>query len=142
MVLAVICMEIAVGVLWMVQFGMVIGYRFSHTGAVCSGDYAEDQLIMSNMAESRASSLDRYNEYYVRAEGDFLYYYVGACVMLFFTFFLCACCTGTCLFFAGSATSLQMVEQVLREFDKIPEMMRAKQGGQSEDPFSGFPGGA
>lgn len=136
-----LCMEVVVGLLWVVQFLMVISYRFSHTGYVCSGDYADDQLVMQSVSQRSESSLDKYNEYYVRAEGDFLYYYIFACVILFFTFFLCACCTGTCLFFLGSATSLQMVESLLKEFDKIPEMMRAKGPGgarpQNEGPFAG-----
>ena len=71
-------------------------------------------------------TLDKYNQYFISSEGDFLFYYVMSCIVLFFTFFICSCCTGTCLFFMGSATSLQMVEQVLKEFDKIPEMMREK----------------
>lgn len=138
-----LCLGVCVTLIWVIQFAMVISFRFSHTGYVCAGDFAEDQLIMSNMEQRAPVGLDRYNAYYLRSEGDFLYYYIVACVVLFFTFFLCACCTGTCLFFLGSATSLQMVEQVLKEFDKIPEVMRAKaQGGrpQSEDPAGGFPG--
>mmetsp|Transcript_2717 Transcript_2717/g.4620 ORF Transcript_2717/g.4620 Transcript_2717/m.4620 type:complete len:102 (+) Transcript_2717:162-467(+) len=39
-----ICLEMIVTVIWLVQFGMVIQYRFSHTGKVCSGDYAEEEL--------------------------------------------------------------------------------------------------
>ena len=78
--------------------------------------------------------IDKYNQYYVSKEGDFLYYYIAGCVALFLFFFLFACCSGSCLFFVGSATSLTMVEAALKEVDKIPEMMRQKAGGGAGGP--------
>merc|ERR1719440_2781526 len=89
------------------------------------------------------STLDQYNQYYISNEGDFLYFYIWALVALFIMFFVGAICMGTCLFFMGSATSLTLVENTLKEFDKIPEMMKEKaakaaqkaQKPKDEDPF-------
>ena len=39
---ALICSEMCIGAVWITQFLMVISFRFSQTGYVCSGDYAED----------------------------------------------------------------------------------------------------
>ena len=44
-----ICMEGCVSIVWVVQFILLAVYRFSHTGLVCSGDYASDLYIASNM---------------------------------------------------------------------------------------------
>ena len=121
-------LEILVATTWITQFILLLKYRFSHTGYVCSGDFAEDQMIRSLNTNGKVSQsmLDQYNQYYISNEGDFLYFYVVALLVLFFLFFIGAACTGTCLFFMGSATSLQLVEQTLKEFDKIPEMMKEK----------------
>ena len=35
-----ICYELLVTIVWIVQFSLVIAYRFSHTGKVCGGDFA------------------------------------------------------------------------------------------------------
>lgn len=134
------CTEVAVGLLWFTQYLMIIWARFSHSGRVCAGEYADDQLVVSNIDPSQTTlKMDKFNLYFLRDEGSFLYYYVVACIIVFFSFFVCACCTGTCLFFLGSATSLQFVEQILKDFDKLPEMMRAKAQGKAReaDPFGG-----
>jgi hypothetical protein len=125
---ALVALEILVAAMWITQFIFVLTYRFSHTGYVCSGDFAEDQMIRSLNANGRVDQalLDKFNQYYISNEGDFLYFYVIALLVLFFMFFIGAACTGTCLFFMGSATSLQLVESTLKEFDKIPEMMKEK----------------
>ena len=126
--MSLVCLEIAVATTWITQFIYVLVYRFSHTGYVCSGDFAEDQMIRSLNTNGKVvqATLDQYNQYYISNEGDFLYFYVVALIVIFFMFFIGAACTGTCLFFLGSATSLQLVEQTLKEFDKIPEMMKEK----------------
>ena len=36
-----ICYEFMVTVTWIVQFAMVVIYRFSHSGKVCGGDFAQ-----------------------------------------------------------------------------------------------------
>ena len=61
--------EVLVAAMWITQFSYVISYRFSHTGYVCSGDYAEDQLIRSINMNGKVvpSTLDKYNQYYISA---------------------------------------------------------------------------
>ena len=39
---ALVCSEMCIAIVWITQFFLVISYRFSHTGYVCSGDFAED----------------------------------------------------------------------------------------------------
>mmetsp|Transcript_16757 Transcript_16757/g.25823 ORF Transcript_16757/g.25823 Transcript_16757/m.25823 type:complete len:89 (+) Transcript_16757:166-432(+) len=36
---SLVLLEVIVNLTWIVQFGMLIGYRFCHTGKVCAGDY-------------------------------------------------------------------------------------------------------
>ena len=38
-------MEIVVAAVWIIQLILVLSYRFSHTGKVCAGDYAELEII-------------------------------------------------------------------------------------------------
>lgn len=38
-------MEIVVAALWVIQLSMVLAYRFSHSGKVCSGDFAALEMI-------------------------------------------------------------------------------------------------
>ena len=139
-----VCLEVMVAATWITQFIMLLTYRFSHTGYVCSGDFAEDQMIRSLNTNGKVvqAELDQYNQYYISNEGDFLYFYVWALVAMFIIFFVSAICMGSCLFFLGSATSLQLVEQTLKEFDKIPEMMKEKAAKaaqkaqpKNDDPF-------
>ena len=35
------CLRFFVTITWLVQFSMLLIYRFSHTGKVCSGDYSD-----------------------------------------------------------------------------------------------------
>ena len=140
-----ICMEGCVSVVWIVQFILLAVYRFSHTGLVCSGDYASALYIASNIPKTKSGVQDKFSNYYMREEGDFMYYYVFACIALFFVFFMFACCTGSLLFFIGSTTALKFVEDALQNAHKIPDMMSGQAGGpggpQRPGPNSN-PGGA
>ena len=118
-----ICLEIIVAIIWLTQFIMAIVYRFSHTGKVCSGDYSKDQMIN----EDTEVADSKYNIYYLRQEGDFLYYYMVTCGVVLLIFLILACCVGTILFGAGSLAALKMAEGILMNLDNLPEMMR--QGG-------------
>ena len=69
----------------------------------------------------------KYNIYYLRQEGDFLYYYFVTCGIVLLIFLLLACCVGSIFFGAGSLTALKMAEGILTNLDNLPEMMR--QGG-------------
>ena len=95
-----------VAAVWIVQLMMVLSYRFSHTGKVCAGDFAELEVIKDQSYLAN----DKYSIYYMREEGDFLYYYVVCCVSFFFVVILAACCVGSCLFMGGSVGALSMVE--------------------------------
>ena len=46
------CMEVLVMIMWLTQFIMLITYRFCHTGMVCSGDYAQDEMSDDAQFES------------------------------------------------------------------------------------------
>ena len=100
---ALLCLEGIVAAIWITQFILLIVYRFSHTGKVCSGDYSADSMIVDDLAKAD----EKYNIYYMRSEGDFFYFYVLCCGLAAIAFVLFACCTGSILFFAGSFGALQ-----------------------------------
>ena len=121
-------MEVIVAAVWIVQLSMVVSYRFSHTGKVCSGDYAELEL----MSDTPYLTDDKYVEFYVKEEGDFLYYYIMSIIIFFFVILALACLVGSCLFMGGSMTALKMVEEMLQNIDNLPEMMRKGRAPQSQ----------
>ena len=96
---------------------MVIGFRFAHTGKVCSGDYAEEELITRNQYNIDEQR-DKYTDYYVREEGDFLYYYVISLLIILLILLLLTCCFGLCLFTIGGAVSLKMLEGLIQNISK------------------------
>ena len=53
---------------------------------------------------------DKFAIFYMREEGDFLYYYVVCCVGFAFVVMGAACCVGSCMFMGGSVSALSAVE--------------------------------
>ena len=77
-----ICYEFVVTIVWVVQFALVIAYRFSHTGKVCGGDFAQ-MLFSYKKTDDKTIKEDalkdaRMAPYYMLEEGDFLYYYIAS----------------------------------------------------------------
>ena len=101
---------------------MLILYRLSHVGKVCSGDYAEDQYWSGKVVTTD----DQFDKYYLKAEGQFLWGYliIGIIGSLMFAGF--SCVLGSCLFMGGSFMSLKLIEDLVKNFDNIPEMMKQK----------------
>jgi hypothetical protein len=125
------CLEIVVAAVWLTQFIMLIVYRFSHTGKVCSGDYTADSMINSSDV---SGSDQKYNVYYLRQEGDFFYYYIISIAYVLLGLVVLAICLGSILFMAGSFTALTFADNILSNFDNLPEMMR---GGAPGGPGRG-----
>ena len=127
---SIVFFEVVIGLLWVIQVLMLLSYRFSHTGKVCSGDYAELELIN----DQNYLTDDKYNEYYIRDEGDFLYYYMVACLILGIVILFLACFVGSMIFMGGSFAALNSIDQILKNIDKLPDMMRqgSGQGGPQE----------
>ena len=123
-----------VAAVWIVQLVMVVRYRFSHTGKVCAGDYAEMEL----MSDSPYLTDDKFVEYYLKDEGDFLYYYMMSMIIFFFVVLALACLVGSCLFMGGSFTALKMIEDLLKNLDNLPEMMRRGSGGAQQPGEDGY----
>ena len=107
--LTTICLEVCVTAMWLTQFIMLITYRFSHTGMVCSGDYAIDE--MSDEAQFEENK--KFNVYYLLEEGKFFYYYLISLAILTGVFVFLACCMGGVTFFSGSFVSLKFIEQAV-----------------------------
>lgn len=118
-------MELGVAGVWITQLFLVVKYRFSHTGKVCAGDYAEMEL----MSDTPYLTDDKYVEYFLKDEGDFLYYYIMAMIVFGVVVLAMACLVGSCLFMGGSFTALKMIEDALKKLDELPEMMRQGAGG-------------
>ena len=132
---AVVCADILISLGCFIQFVMVVIYRFSHTGMVCSGDYAAEELIIQGKSSDASSLLkdDKYSAYYMGEEGDFLFYLVFTFVIALFVLLLLSCCIGSCLFLAGSFTAVKLIEDILKNIEMLPEMMKKSSGGQQED---------
>ena len=105
--------EILVTAFWIWQLCYVFAYRFSHTGKVCAGDYAELEVIQGQATVAD----DKFAIFYMREEGDFLYYYVVCCVCFAFVVIGAACCVGSCMFMGGSVSALSAVEQMLKQLE-------------------------
>ena len=123
--------EVVIAGVWITQLFLLVKYRFSHTGKVCAGDYAELEL----MSDSPYLTDDKYVEYYLKDEGDFLYYYIMAILIFGGVVLALACLVGSCLFMGGSFTALKMIEDLLKNLDNLPEMMRRGAGGQPGDGY-------
>ena len=131
---SLVFLELLVAVVWVYQLSLVVSYRFSHSGRVCAGDYAEWEL----MSDQPYLQDDKYVEYYLREEGDFLYYYMMAIIVMFFVILALACLVGSCLFMGGSFTALKMIEDLLKNLDNLPEMMRRGSGAGAGGGGDGY----
>jgi len=84
---------------------LVIIFRFSHTGKVCSGDFAE--IMGSGTIDGQPQDIDSvYNKFFMREEGDFFYYYVMAWGIFYIIFIILACCVGGVMFGFGNFFSV------------------------------------
>ena len=126
--LSTVCLEVCVTATWLTQFIMLINYRFSHTGKVCSGDYAIDE--MSDDAQFEENK--KFNIYYLLEEGKFFYYYLISLAILSGVFVFLACCMGGVTFFSGSFVSLKFIEQAISGMEDIPGMMKPKSKEEKE----------
>ena len=92
---------------------MLISYRYSHTGKVCSGDYSESELLTQDVKGGIYVEDDKYGDYYMREEGSFFYYYIYFCILISLMFIILSGLVGSCLFMMGSATGLKMFEEMV-----------------------------
>ena len=46
--ISLMCLNFFINVMWIVQFTMLIIFRFSHSGEVCSGDYEQYNMVQKN----------------------------------------------------------------------------------------------
>ena len=119
----IILLEVGVAIIWIVQFSMLIGYRYSQTGRVCSGDFSEDELVAENIQDRPAIAQDKYAKYFLKQEGLFFYHYTFACLILFVIVLMLVCCFGTCLFMVGFATVLKFIEKIVMDLENLPSMI-------------------
>ena len=67
--------------------------------------------------------------YYLRAEGEFMYYYIVSCGVAFLVCAAIACCLGSVCFMIGSFTALNFVLSMVDNIDNLPEFMREGAAG-------------
>lgn len=114
--------------MWMVQFLILIVYRYAHTGKVCSGDFKKYNL------EGATDKRDQqYDGLYLRSEGAFFFWYSVICLSIFSAAFLCA--IGCTLPFACMQNYQAMIniEDVFRNMDSISEIIRKQQEKQYKE---------
>ena len=63
-------------------------------------------------------------EYFLKDEGDFLKYYLSLIAVTGFVVLALACLLGSLLFMGGSVTALKFIEELLKNVENLPEMMR------------------
>ena len=118
---------------------MLVVYRLSHSGKVCSGDFAEDMYWSGKVVTTD----DKFDKYYLKAEGQFLWGYLMIGIIAALTFAGFSCVLGSCLFMGGSFTALKLIEDLTKNFDNIPEMMKQKAnekgfGKKDDEPKNPF----
>ena len=57
-------MEVCIALVWIAQLIMLTLYRFSHTGKVCAGDFAQIEVAQNETTSYLAS--DMYSPYYLK----------------------------------------------------------------------------
>ena len=57
-------MEVCIALVWIAQLIMLTLYRFSHTGKVCAGDFAQIEVAQNETTAYLAS--DMYSPYYLK----------------------------------------------------------------------------
>ena len=110
-------MELLVAGLWLTQFGMMLSYRYGHTGRVCSGDYSEDELVTEDNYGIIYQDEGKYSIYYMREEGNFLHIYALVCLITLIAALVFLLCCGSCLFLGGSFFALKTIEGLLLNID-------------------------
>lgn len=68
---------------------------------------------------------DLYSPYYLKQEGDLLYYYFMACLSLFIAAFSLYCFFGFFMFMGGSLLALIMVDEGLSKINPDHQSKRA-----------------
>ena len=117
-------------VMWVTQFYYLVNYRFSHVGKVCSGDYAQIEILDGEALES----VKKYQIYYLISEGNFFKYYALSCLFGSIFIILLAGCFGTIMFKTGSFAATVMLSQAFENMEKIPGMFKPKsQEDEHED---------
>ena len=75
----------------------------------------------------------KYGEFYLKDEADFMYYYLASMLVFGIVVLALACLVGSCLFMGGSFTALKMIEDMLKNLDNLPAMMR-RGGAPGQQP--------
>lgn len=68
----------------------------------------------------------KYAPYYIKQEGDFLYNYFMAGMVVFIIVLVASAILGLTLCMSSSAFSLKLVEEGLKNIDALPSMMKAQ----------------
>ena len=104
---------LAVWVTLVIQYVMVLLSRFSHPGKVCCGDY-------SVYLESPSI----YEQYYLRQQGKFLYYFAIISIVIVSVATCCIGTCGTCFVLGESTAAFNNIEDFFKNMDSFSEMMR------------------
>ena len=120
-----IFMEICIALVWMIQLILVLSYRFSHTGKVCAGDFAQLEVAQNETSTFLAS--DTYSPYYIKQEGDLLYFYFMVCVFLFISIIALFLFFGSFMFMGGSLVALMMLDEGLSKVNPDHQSKRASE---------------
>ena len=109
-----------------VLFTLLYMYRYSHVGKVCSGDYK--YYVLGEDGNPNNS----YDQYFLKSEGNFFYYYSMILIWLVSIVFFLATIGGLIVMITGALESLGNIEEFVQTMDSVPEMMKKHQEGQRQ----------
>ena len=127
------CVNFFINLMWIVQFIMLLSFRFSHQGEVCSGDYQEYSQVKK---DGHWVPDAQYDNYFLKSEGKFMLIYgmiaiwsVGICLC-------CGGCLGACLFVGSSVEAFNNIEDTFKNMDSFNDIVTkyAKDHGYGPPP--------
>ena len=72
-----------------------------------------------------------YDQYFLKSEGNFFYYFSMILMRIIFIVFSLATVGGIVVMLVGASESLSNIEEFVKNMDSVPEMMKKHQEGRS-----------
>lgn len=118
-----------INVMWMAQFAMLLVFRFSHPGKVCSGDYKKYNVDENakDEASGRYNRDEQFDKYFLTSQGAFFYYYSTISIGCL----LAACCLAGCCGCGQlswqSRQTMDKIDHFFKNMDSFEGIMKKEQ---------------
>ena len=105
------------------HFSILVYFRYSHTGAVCSGDW---NYYMTESKDYDEMKNTPYESYYLREEGQFIKTYVQTVLTVLAAPLSCFCCVYS-VFICNARVSEANIYDIIRSTDMDEAMKTFKE---------------